>query len=952
MNTAPWAALLCLAIPTVTWSAHGAEGAGLPPGLERTADGIVLARGDARIKVQVCAEDIIRVACSRDPGFFERESLMLAVRPSVPGNWSLAVDGGRATVSAGRVQARMDLASGDVSFLDASGNLVLGEKPGSRTLETAQVQGCATFHVRQEWSPDPGESLYGLGQNQLGLLDIKGYDLDLWQHNGTVAVPFLVSSRGYGILWDNDSFTRFGDLREFEPVPTAQLLDSDGRPGGLTESCYAGTGFGRLVGRRTVSRVDIAIPDAVKRPNRAINPALPAEGGCSMRWEGYIVPSESGPHLFETFSNGGIRLWLDDRLVMDHWRQGWLPWKEDARVALQAGRRCRVRLEWTRDEGMPTVRLLWKAPTRDAATSLWSEVGGGTDYYFVYGPAIDAVISGYRRLTGAAPMMPAWAFGLWQSRERYETQQQSLEVVKGFRSRGIPFDNIVQDWRYWPEGTWGSHDFDPVRFPDPDGWIREIHALHAHVMISVWGKYDVGTANFEEMRRRGFLYERNLAEGTVDWLGERYTFYDAFNAGARGLLWEQVERKLFRRGVDAWWMDATEPDLRPTPTLDGQRDYANPTALGPGSRVLNAYPLLNSSAIYMGQRAAAPGQRVFILTRSGFAGQQRYAAATWSGDSSSTWTAMRKQITAGLGFSLSGLPYWTMDSGGFSVPSRFSAAEPSPADLDEWRELNTRWFEFATFVPLLRSHGQFPFREMWQFGGDGSPAYRAQLRFDRLRYRLLPYIYSMGGAVTREGGTMMRALVMDFPADPRAREVADEYMFGPALLVSPVTGYRERSREVYLPGAGDWYELSSGKAAGAGRTVAAAAPYDWIPVYARAGSIIPFGPEVSYTGERPADPITLYVYAGADGAFTLYEDDGQTYGYERGEFALIPIRWSDAARTLSIGARSGSFPGVLADRDFDVVLVSPEQPAGFPTDRAPAGRRVHFSGGRVDVVLR
>jgi alpha-D-xyloside xylohydrolase len=399
-------------------------------------------------------------------------------------------------------------------------------------------------------------------------------------------------------------------------------------------------------------------------------------------------------------------------------------------------------------------------------------------------------------------------------------------------------------------------------------------------------------------------------------------------------------------------MDATEPDLRPTPTLDGQREYANPTALGPGTRVLNAYPLLNSSAIYEGQRAAAPDQRVFILTRSGFAGQQRYAAATWSGDTSSTWTAMRKQIVAGLGFSISGLPYWTMDSGGFSVPSRFSDANAKPADVDEWRELNTRWFEFAAFVPLMRSHGQFPFREMWQFGGETSEAYRAQLKFDRLRYRLLPYVYSLAGAVTRENGTIMRALVMDFPSDPGARDVRDEYMFGPALLVSPVTHYRERSRGVYLPGNGTWYDLSTGAAQRGGETVDAAAPYDWIPLYARAGSIIPFGPEVSYVGERPADPVTLHVYAGADGAFTLYEDDGLTYGYERGEYARIPLRWNEATHTLSIGARSGSFPGMLAERDFDIVLVSPARPAGLPLDRAAAGRRVHFSGSRIDVVLQ
>jgi len=931
--------------------------AGSPPpraadaALERQADGVVLALGDAFLKVEVCADDTIRVASARDRAFFDRASLVVDRRRAAPAPWDLATEASCATVRTARLQVRVDLRSGAVSFLDREGRPILAELPGSRLLEPAEVQEARTFHVGQAWAPNPGESLYGLGENQLGLLDIRGHDLDLWQHNGTVAVPFLVSSGGYGLLWDNASYTRFGDRRAFEPMPAARLFDAGGHAGGLTASYFAGTGFGRLVAQAMEPRIDIAVPNAVELPNRDVNPALPAEGGSSVRWEGFIEPEADGTHAFECFSNGGIRLWVDGRLVVNHWRQDWLPWLDVAQVPLQAGHRHALKLEWTQDGRMPTVRLRWKTPSAQAATALWSEVGGGTDYYFVYGPRLDAVIGGYRRLTGAAPMMPAWAFGLWQSRERYVTADDSLAVVRGFRRRSIPFDVIVQDWRYWPEGTWGSHDFDRARFPDPDGWIRAIHGLHAHVMISVWGKFTPGTRNFAAMRDGGFLYERNLREDTRDWLGAPYTFYDAFNPGARKLLWEQMDRGLFRRGIDAWWMDATEPDLRPTPTLDGQRDYMNPTALGPGSRVLNAYPLLNSAAVYEGQRAAAPGQRVFILTRSGFAGQQRYGAAVWSGDSSSTWTAMEKQITAGLSFCLSGLPYWTMDAGGFSVPERFTPGHGSPADVEEWRELNARWFEFAAFAPILRVHGQSPYREMWEFGGETSPAYHAQLASDRMRYRLLPYVYSLAGAVTREDATIMRALVMDFTGDPRARDVRDEYMFGPALLVCPVTAYQARSRSVYLPGGGDWYEFGSGRALKGGQAVEAAAPLDSIPVFARAGSIVPAGPELQYAGEKPADPITLYVYGGVDGAFTLYEDDGLTYGYERGAFACIPIRWNDATGTLSIGARAGSFPGMLARRTFDAVLVTPTAPVGFPP--APgAGRRVQYRGDPIEAVLR
>ena len=364
---------------------------------------------------------------------------------------------------------------------------------------------------------------------------------------------------------------------------------------------------------------------------------------------------------------------------------------------------------------------------------------------------------------------------------------------------------------------------------------------------------------------------------------------------------------------------------------------------------MNAYPLLNSSAVYEGQRAAAPDQRVFILTRSGFAGQQRYAAAVWSGDITSTWTAMRKQIQAGLDFSLSGLPYWTMDTGGFAVPARFSARHPTPSDAAEWRELNTRWFEFGTFVPLLRVHGEFPFREMWEFGGGDSPAYAAQLKFDRLRYRLLPYIYSLAGNVTQEGDTFMRALVMDFRGDARAREVTDEYMFGPALLVSPVTSYGARSREVFLPATvGGWYDFWTGAAVPGGRTIEAPAPFDAIPLHVRAGSIVPFGPERQYVGEKQADPITLWVYAGADGAFSLYEDDGLTYGYEHGAFSRIGITWDDASRKLVIGDRQGGFPGMPLGRTFNVVLVEPAKPAGFSPAPVPS-QTVHYSGAAVTV---
>ena len=921
-----------------------------PP--QKVDDGVLFHVGGSLLKLEICADNIIRVAYAKDPSFFARKTLAAGVRQDVHTQWSFKTENDEAVLATDKLQAQVNLASGVVAFFDAAGHPILAEGKAGRTVEPAIVQGEPTFHVRQEWQANPDEGLFGLGQQQLGLMNIKGYDLNLWQHNGTVDIPFLVSSRGYGILWDNTSYTRFGDLSQPEPIPAAQLFDANGNPGGLTGSYYAGDNFEHFVTNRVDAKIDIVIPGETKQPNLLIHPALPPEGSVSIRWEGEVQPDQTGDYTLETFYNNGVKVWVDDQLVISHWRQFWLPWWNIARVHFEAGHRYRLKVEWAAEQGMETMQLLWKKPSPDLNTLLWSEVGEGIDYYFVYGPELDGVIGGYRQLTGQAPMMPEWAFGLWQCRQRYQTQQESLDVLAGYRERNIPIDNIVQDWFYWKEDQWGSHQFDPSRFPDPDGWVRDIHdKYHAHLMISVWPKFYPTTTNFQIMRARHFLYEPNLGEDIIDWTGHPDTFYDAFNSAARELFWSQVNEALFSKGVDAWWMDASEPDMTPTPTLAGQRAHMHPTAMGTGARILNAYPLVNSEAIYEGQRQAASNQRVFILTRSGFAGEQRYAAAVWSGDTSCTWTAMRAQITAGLGFCLSGMPYWTMDIGGFSVPSRFSARKPKPGDAEEWNELNARWFEFGTFVPFLRVHGEFPYREMWEFGGNHSPAYNAELKFDRIRYLLLPYIYSLAGAVTHDGGTIMRALVMDFPADTNVFNIGDEYLFGPALLVNPVTTFQARNRPVYLPAApGGWYDFWNGQWLGGGQTIDAAAPYDTIPIYVRAGSIIPTGPEIQYTGEKPADPITLHVYAGADGRFTLYEDDGLTYNYEQGAFARIPIIWDDSGRALTIGERKGTFKGMLKERTFNVVLVTRHSPAGLSVVPASV-RSVKYNGKAVRIKI-
>jgi alpha-D-xyloside xylohydrolase len=888
----------------------GPGGAGATGGTTGAAVIPTLKVACGTLKIELCTDDVIRVACSSSDAFFTRASLATAPKQCVPTPAQVSTAGGQMTITTDRLSVRVDTATGAVTFLDPSGATVLAEQPGGgRTLTAATIQGEATHNVRQEWQPQSDESLYGLGQHQQGHFDIKGYDLDLHQQNTEVFIPFLVSSRGYGILWDNTSYTRWGDLGQPQPIPGVSYAS------GTTNNSVQGASSG------------------------------------SVNWQGTVTAPTTGDYEFFTYASGNLQLDVNNQTVVNHWRQGWLPNVEIAKVSLQAGQQVPVHLQWTNDSNVDILQFGWKPPpSTPRTTSLWSEVGDGIDYYYVYGPELDDVIAGYRRLTGQAPMMPRWSFGFWQSREHYASASDITGVLSGYRSRGAPIDAIVQDWQYWVPNGWGTHQFDPARYPDPKGLVDSIHKTYnAHFMISVWAKFYTNTDNYKALAAKNFVFTSNVTAGDLDFVGYPFTYYDAFNPDARAMYWSQIDDRLFSLGVDAWWLDASEPEIvegdanatgsGPFSSIAAQiatnSAHMNPTFLGTGARMHNAFSLVNSQAIYEGQRAAAPNQRVFILTRSGFAGQQRYGATTWSGDITSTWTAMAKQIPAGLGFSISGMPYWTLDGGGFAVPPRFAASTPTAADQAEWYELQTRWFEFATFLPIMRLHGQAPLREIWQFGGNGSPAYAAMLKFDQTRYQLLPYVYSLAGAVTHDAATILRPLVMDFRGDATAREVSDQYMFGPAFLVCPVTTYRATSRSVYLPPAAGWYSFWDGTFQAGGKTVSAAAPFDAMPVFVRVGSIVPIGPALQYADEKPADPIRLYVYTGADAAFTLYEDDGQSNDYESGAYTRIPITWTEASKTLTIGARQGSFPEMLASRTFQVVLISPAKAVGFSPTQAP-----------------
>ena len=555
----------------------------------------------------------------------------------------------------------------------------------------------------------------------------------------------------------------------------------------------------------------------------------------------------------------------------------------------------------------------------ESRLTFWSECEPMADFYFIAGGNADKVISGYRKLSGKAPVMPKWALGFWQSRERYSTQEDLVGTLAEFRRRHIPVDNIVQDWQYWEDDQWGSHQFDESRYPDPEAMLDSVHAMHGRFMISVWPKFYTNTDNYKELKAAGYAYTHAEEDGLEDWLGHKQSFYDAYAEGGRKMFWDQMDRNLyskFGRKIDAWWMDASEPNLRDCLPMDYFKWLITPNALGSSTEYLNAYALVNAQAIYEGQRSVDPDKRVFLLTRNGFAGLQRYSTASWSGDIGTSWEDFRMQAAAGLNYSMSGIPFWGMDIGGFSVMSKFYDSANAP----EWQELQTRWHQAGTFVPLFRTHGQWPRRELWNIAPEGSKAYESILYYMKLRYRLMPYIYSLTGAVHFEDATIMRALAMDYPHDPEVRDLSDQWLFGPAIMVCPVFEYKATSRSVYFP-EGTWYDFYTGEKIEGGRRITVDAPYERIPLYVRAGSIIPMGPDMEWTDEKPLEEVSLMVYPGANSDFTLYEDDGLTYGYERGEYAVTRIHWNNAVGKADIGPREGSYPGMPEGRTYKVVVV-------------------------------
>ncbi|MFO1477959.1 MAG: glycoside hydrolase family 31 protein [Verrucomicrobiota bacterium] len=935
------AAAAVLALASCKSEPRKAEPAGSAAHSEEIRNGAWLHAGNQQLQVEFYSPTTVRILKWTPPGIPEKLSLVV-IQTNLPDlNLRYQDAPEEVTLASSNLTVRISKLDASVRFQSPDGRDLLREQGRAEITPFLAPNETNAWSVRQSFTLTPGEGIYGLGQHQSGDMNYRGKTVKLVQANTEAVTPFLVSSAGYGIYWDNYSKTIFSDTTN--------------------------------------------------------------------------------------------------------------------------------------------------------AASLWSEVGNNLDYYFIAGTNLDQVIAGYRDLTGAAPMYGRWAYGYWQSREHYKNRDELLGIAREYRERQIPIDNLVQDWNYWGNNRqWGSMFFDETKYPQPKDMIDQLHQEHFHLMISIWAGLGPDTEIYKDMERRGWLY------APVGWAGFRY--FDVYNPAANDLYWQYASRGLFSKGIDGWWMDSTEPDIVNALTKEGEEYEMKRTEnnhLGSFSRYLNPYSLLDCESVYLHQRAETDRKRVYILTRSTFAGQQRAAATTWSGDIGANWDVYRRQIPAGINHCMSGIPYWTFDIGAFVIGAYegvFSNGGKDPA----YQELYTRMFQFGAFSPIFRAHGSETPREIWEFGDYTN----VLVKFDTLRYRLLPYIYSLAWRVTSDGYTIMRGLPMDFPGDPKVLSVDDEFMFGPALLVCPVTSYMEhrppepsvlvtpdhfrtpdrkpgleaayygdsdfknpvhravepdinlfwytgwpayitnpafsmrwegklvptetgphrfqfksfgpkrvfldgkelpnnyvsveawtvpvdleagreydlkvetanytlgafraqlfwktpsiyareketepraQTRPVLLPAGTAWTDFWTGETQAGGQTLNAPAPIDSLPLLVRAGSIIPMGPVMQWSDEKPADPVELRIYPGADGSFTLYEDENDNYDYERGVHATLAFRWNDAKRELTIEPRQGSFPGMLQERTFQVVIVRP----GHGTGVEPCGdpdKIISYHGDRV-----
>jgi alpha-D-xyloside xylohydrolase len=768
----------------------------------KTNWGVKTQINSTNVEIQFYGPSTVRILKSPVGKTFTKESLSVVEKPQAT-KFTVNQQGDVISLKNDKLKVDIDVKSGKISYATLAGTQLLSEKEAGATFTDFDDAGSKTYTINQSFTLDKDEAIYGLGQQQRGKLSLRNAKLHMVQGNTDDYVPFLVSTKGYGLFWDNYSPTQFEDTPE--------------------------------------------------------------------------------------------------------------------------------------------------------NTSFRSDVGDGIDYYFMLGGSIDGSIACMRELTGQAPMFPLWTFGYWQSKERYKSQNELVGVVNKYRELGVPLDGIIQDWQYWGNNyLWNAMEFLNTEFPNPKKMVEDIHNQNAHLIISIWSSFGPQTKQYREMKPKGMLLNFGTwpQSGLESWPPNReypsgVEPYDPYNPEARNIYWNHLNKGLFSLGIDGWWMDSSEPDhldFKPS-------DFDLKTYLGSFRKVRNAFPLMTVGGVAEHQRAASSDKRVFILTRSAFAGQQRYGANTWSGDVNSSWQSLRNQIPAGLNFSMSAIPYWNTDIGGFFA-SAYKRGWDDGNKNPSFQELYVRWLQFGAFTPMMRSHGTDIPREIYNFGKKGDIIYDAIAKTINLRYSLLPYIYSAAWTVTNNQSTLMRALIMDFK-DKKVVDMNNEYMFGKSILVAPVvnaqytpetilranaeTGWDKKdaagdmkgqavdftqgkSTKVYLPEGTAWYDFWTNEKINGGQEITKATTIDEIPLYIKAGSIIPFGPQVQYATEKKWDNLEIRVYPGADGEFTLYEDENDNYNYEKGAYSTISFKWNDKSKTLSIGARKGSFPGMLTVRKFNIVL--------------------------------
>ncbi len=934
------------------------------PNVQKMSDGVVVQISQAStgqphaVRLKAISDDIIRVTEFPTNAIKDRNSLVVT-NQSLYTNVDINDNDSVVTVSTASLQAHVNKYSGSVRFSDLQGNTLLKEVDNTAKFTPITVDGTSGFSTYQQFMSKDDEAFWGLGQHQSDEFNYKGKNESLFQYNTKVSIPFIQSSKHYGILWDSYSLCRFGVPTDYKQLDELfELSTPNGKKGSLLATYTASARHDK----QRLSRLENQIYYEDIQTIKNLPSQFPLDGAV-VTYDGFIDAKSSGKYFFQLYYAGYVKVVVDGKMVVpERWRTAWNPNAYRFQFTCKKGEKLPLHIEWKPDGSVSYLGLrtvLPKSEEEQNNLSFSTEMGQNIDYYFVKGDNADRIISGYRKLTGKAPIMPKWAMGFWQSRERYRTQKELLGILNHFRENHIPIDNIVQDWNYWAEDAWGSHEFDKNRFPSPKEMIDSVHKQHAKFMISVWPKFYCTTKNFKEFDEKGLMYRQAVKDSLRDWVGPGYvgSFYDAYSDEAKKIFWRQIQEHLYPLGIDAWWMDASEPNVKDCTDMPYRKALCGPTALGSSTEFFNAYALENAKAIYNGQMSTDSTKRVFLLTRSGFAGIQKYSTAVWSGDIASRWEDMKAQITAGLNFSLAGVPYWSMDIGGFCVENRYSRAQQQylysgvvNEDLKEWRELNSRWYQFGAFVPLFRAHGQFPYREIWQIAPKGSETYQGILYYMKLRYKLMPYIYSLAAKTYYDDYTLMRALVMDFPDDKETYDIHTQFSFGPSLMACPVYTYGQRRRSVYLPENRGWYNLYDGKYNQGGQTIMADAPMTKMPVFVPAGSIIPMGRDMEYTNQYADDLLDLWVYQGCNGEFTYYNDEGSNLDYLHGHYTKIHISYDDKKQKIILGETNGKWNKQPKLMSIRIHYVTPNSPSGIDVLSSKV-KKVEYKGTRLEIQL-